>query len=253
MVFSERTTQPEHFDGDRTSEEFRAAYEQLARVNRFFAAHDPYTRIMSRWLGCGKCRELSILDVGAGDGSLGRRIERWAGQRGWNWCVTDLDCNHVPLGLNHGSRRIIGSALSLPFRPGSFDVVIASQMTHHFNSDDDVVKHFCEAWRVARRGVFITDMQRSPFLYAVLWLTLPFLRVTGNMRADGLLSVKKSFVVKEWAALAERAGIANAQVSDYYGARIILAAKKCDATAAATETSAAYREADGFYSAPFGR
>jgi ubiquinone/menaquinone biosynthesis C-methylase UbiE len=250
MVFSERTTQPEHFDGQRTAAELRAAYQQLARVNRLFALHDPYTRLMSRWLGQENCRELSILDVGAGDGWLGRRIERWAARRGWTWRVTDLDCNQLPLGLNHGSRRVTGSALSLPFGPASFDVVIASQMTHHFNSDEEVVAHFTETWRVARQGVFVTDMQRSPFLYAVLWLTLPFLRVTGHMRADGLLSVKKSFVVNEWAALAHRAGITNARVSDYYGARLILAARKCGATVAASETTATYREADGFYSAP---
>src|ERR1043165_762194 len=82
MIFRTRSTQPEHFDDPaRDAEEFRSGYLQLARVNELFRLHDPYTRILSRWLG-DQAHKLSILDLGAGDGWLGRAMESWAASRG---------------------------------------------------------------------------------------------------------------------------------------------------------------------------
>jgi SAM-dependent methyltransferase len=255
MLFRARATQPEHFDdARRTPEEFRAAYAELARVNRLFRAEDPYTRVMARWLGAEQCRQLSILDLGAGDGWLGRTMEAWAAERGWSWKVTDLDLNPIPLSLSPGKARVTASVLNLPFEDGAFDVVIASQMTHHLNTDDEVVRHFQEAWRVASRAVFITDMHRGWFLYLLLRLTLPLLRISPAMTDDGLLSVRKAWRAREWTDLARRAGLDSARISGYFGTRVILSARKSSVSSApATETSEAYRAADGFYSAPLGR
>lgn len=255
MLFSARATQPEHFDdARRTPAEFRAAYAELARVNRLFRAEDPYTRIMARWLGAEECRKLSILDLGAGDGWLGHAMESWATERGWSWKVTNLDLNPVPLSLSHGRSRVAASVLNLPFEDGAFDVVIASQMTHHLNTDDDVVRHFQEAWRVASRAIFITDMHRGWFLYLLLRVALPLLRLSPAMKHDGFLSVRKAWRTAEWRRLAERARLESARISGYFGTRVILSARKSPVSSVqATETSESYRGADGFYSAPFGR
>lgn len=254
MSFRERATQPEHFDdASRTFDEFRLGYAQLARVNRLFRLDDPYTRLMSQWLGKQNCRRLSILDLGAGDGWLGNAMSRWAERRGWRWQVTNLDLNPVPLQLNRGGINIAASALALPFADASFDLVIASQMTHHFNSDREVIQHFREAWRVAGQGIFLTDMRRNVFLYGMLLVVLPLLRIDGKMREDGLLSVRKSWRAKEWRRLARSAGLGDARVSNYFGSRIILAARKQPASAAASETTATCRAADEFCSAPTGR
>jgi SAM-dependent methyltransferase len=252
-MLRERATEPEYFDSPaRTPEEITAGYRELARANRLFVLHDPYTRVMWRWLGAEQCRELSILDVGAGDGWLGGQMEKFATRLGWHWQVTNLELNPVPLQLNAGRRNAAGSALALPFAVNSFDVVIASQMTHHLASDAEVIQHFREAWRVARRGVFITDMTRSAFLYAMIWVSVHALRLSPKMRADGLLSVKRSWTRDEIASLAAQAGL-NATVKSYFGSRWIVAARKTRAIAAATETSAACRATDEFCSAQPGK
>jgi ubiquinone/menaquinone biosynthesis C-methylase UbiE len=254
-MLCKRATEPEHFDDPaRTPEEVADAYRQLERVNRLFFMHDPYTRVMAKWLGHQNCQRLSILDVGAGDGWLGNAMEKWARKHcGWDWHVTHLETNRVALKLNRSPRNVIGSALALPFVANSFDVVIASQMTHHLESDEDVIRHFREAYRVARRGVFITDMQRTRFLYTLLWLTLRLLRLRPEMRKDGLLSVRRSFRRHELEGLAAQAGLTGATVHSYHGVRVIVAAKKIATTAAASETSAAYHAADEFCSVPSGR
>ena len=256
MLFRQRATQREHFDDpSRTREEMRHGYAQLARVNTLFRLADPYTRLLSRWLGERDCRQLSILDLGAGDCSLGAEMERWASRRGWAWRVTNLDLNPVPLQWQVARRNVVGSVTALPFAERSFDVVIASQMTHHLDAESDVERHFREAWRVTRLGVFITDMQRNAFLFAAVWLISWVVGLTPAMRADGLLSVRRAWRPAEWRALAARAGLRNAKVSDYFGARVILAARKdaCASNLAASGTSEACRAMEKFCSAPTGK
>ena len=228
MLFSQRALEPEHFDDPaRTAAEITACYQELGRVNRLFRLDDPYTRVMARWLGHDHCQNLSILDLGAGDSWLGTAMEAWARKEfGWEWRVTNLDLNLVPLQLNQNARNVVGSVLALPFTTGSFDLVIASQMTHHLPTDDNAVQHFREAYRVARQGVFITDMKRSAIFYAALWVTLRVLRLSRETREDGLLSVKRSWSRKELIALAGRAGLRDATVRSYFGSRLIVAARK---------------------------
>ena len=253
MLLRKRATQSEHLDDPaRSPEEFRAAYAELARVNRLFRLDDPYTRVLAGWLGHRHCERLTVLDLGAGDGWLGAAMETWARRNfGWKWEVTNLDSNPVLLELNPGSRKLVGSVLELPFPDNTFDVVIASQMTHHLGSDREVVQHFREAWRVAARAVFITDVHRNAFLYGMVWSALRLLRLSPAMRADGLLSVRRGWRKPEWETLAKRAGIPRPEITSYFGSRIILRARKdvAVATRAASETSGSYRAADEFYSA----
>ena len=254
-MLRERATEPEHFDDPaRTPAELADAYRQLTRVNRVFRLDDPYTRILARWLGHDQCARLSILDLGAGDGWLGAQMEAWARREfGWEWRVTNLDLNSVSLQLNASPRNVVGSVLALPFQDECFDLVIASQMTHHLADEAAVVQHFREAWRVARRGAFITDMKRSAFFYAMLWMAVRVLGLSPEMRADGLLSVKRSWNKRELESIVMRAGLNGAKVTSYFGTRLIVAARKPSATLDASGTSAAYPAADESCSAPRGR
>jgi ubiquinone/menaquinone biosynthesis C-methylase UbiE len=227
MFFPRRATQAEYFDSpDRTHAELVEGYASLARVNRWFWFSEPFQRLMPKFIGPENCKTLSILDLGAGDGMLGRVLSDWAKRRrGWDWQFTNLDVNADALALNPTGRNVVGSALNIPFPDRSFDVVVASQMTHHF-SDEEVVQHLREAWRVAKRGIYFTDLHRSPVLYCLLKVMFSLRRFPKHFEQDGLLSVKRGFRIRELKALAHQAGIANAEVSLYYGTRVIIRAKK---------------------------
>ncbi|HEX4644540.1 MAG TPA: methyltransferase domain-containing protein, partial [Verrucomicrobiae bacterium] len=196
MFFKRRALQAEYFDEPgRPLEEIAQSYEMLASVNRFFVLTEPFQRVLPKLLGAERCRSLSMLDLGAGDGSLGHELADWAAKRGWNWRIINLDNNPVAMRLNNGQANIVASAVCLPFRDRSFDVVLASQMTHHLLSDVEVCQHFREAWRVTRDLVFMNDLHRNPGLYVALWLLLRMRRYPAHFRADGLLSVKRGWRV----------------------------------------------------------
>ncbi|MEO5803839.1 MAG: methyltransferase domain-containing protein [Verrucomicrobiota bacterium] len=226
MFLSHRATQAEYFDSpDRSFSETAESYQELARINRLFHFAEPFQRFLPRILGEEKCRSLTVLDLGAGDGSLGKELGRWATERGWLWEITNLDSNPHALQICSG-KTIVGSALALPFHNESFDVVIANQMTHHLANDVEISQHFREAWRVARHAVLLSDMQRNAFLYAIIWAVLHAGNFPKRFRDDGLLSVKRGFRVGEWRELAKQAGIKEAKVWSHFGARAMLSAKK---------------------------
>jgi hypothetical protein len=227
MFLSRRATQAEYFDAPgRSTSEIREMYESLAWVNRLFVFAEPFQRLMPKLIGHENCQTLSLLDLGAGDGSLGATLTQWASaRRNWNWCFTNLDCNLPGLRLSRTGNNVVGSVLALPFCDASFDVVIASQMTHHL-SDEEVVLHLREAWRVARRGIFFTDLHRGPVLYSLLWILFHLCRFPRHFQGDGLLSVERGFRVGELRELVQRAGIPGARLWLYYGTRVILEARK---------------------------
>ncbi len=226
MFLRQRATQAEYCDQpDLPPAEVADHYRHLARFNRLMLVADPFQRLLVRWLGREQVQQLSLLDLGAGDGWVGRRIEVWARRHGWDWRVTHLDHNFGALQLSDQRGKVAGSVCALPFQDNSFDVVIASQMAHHL-SEDETVRHFREAWRVTRDALFLTDAHRNSGALCVMWALLRALRVTPHFLSDGLLSVRRGWRVGEWTRLAGQAGISSPQVWLYYGSRVMLQARK---------------------------
>lgn len=229
MFLRRRSRQAECFDElTRPTYEIAEDYRQLARVNRVFRHADPFTRRILATPPPDRWQRLSVLEVGSGDGGLAVELADWARLRGWEWEFTCLDLSPASLALNPIPRKVQGDATSLPFPDRAFDLVIASQMTHHLE-DDAVVAHFREAWRVARRGVLISDLHRGAFLLTLVTLAGPFLGLSRRMRSDGRISVRRGFRVAEWRETARAAGIPDPQVEVQFGCRIVLWAEKPDA------------------------
>jgi SAM-dependent methyltransferase len=226
MFLSHRSMQLEYFDlPDRTEAEVAASFHELNRVNAIFRFSHPFESVLPRWLGRKGCEQLKILDVGAGTGLLGKTLTEWARRQGWNWHFTNLDNNPLALKIGGQPDCVVGSALQLPFADGSFDLVVASQMTHHL-TDEQVVTHWREAWRVTRDAIFICDLHRNALLYTLVWLALHMMRAEANVLEDGLISVRRGFRLGEWRGLAAQAGIAGASIWRYHGTRIVLQARK---------------------------
>jgi len=96
MFLSQRATQAEYCDRpDLPLEEVADNYRQLARFNRMMLVADPFQRLLVRWLGRMNVAKLTLLDLGAGDGSLGSEIEAWARRYGWE--STTSPCDNTPM------------------------------------------------------------------------------------------------------------------------------------------------------------
>ena len=150
MFLSRRSMQAESCDSPgRSLAEIAKFYASLNSVNRFFVFAEPFQRLLPKLLGQTACRSLSILDLGAGDGSLGKVLAPWAAKHGWNWRFTNLDIHFLALSLNHTGVNVVASALALPFRDASFDVVISNGV---LNLVPEKERAFAEIVRILKPG-----------------------------------------------------------------------------------------------------
>jgi ubiquinone/menaquinone biosynthesis C-methylase UbiE len=103
-----------------------------------------------------------------------------------------------------GTIPVCGDGLSLPFRSQSVDLVVCSQLLHHF-TDDDAVRLLGELDRVARHRVIVCDLRRSRVAAAGFWLASHPLGFHPVTRHDGVASVRRGFTAAELTRLVHAA------------------------------------------------
>lgn len=140
----------------------------------------------------------SLLDVGTGLGDIPRFARKLAFENGIELHAIGLDSAET---LAHASRGaldsvVCGNALDLPFPDRSVDVVMCSQVLHHFTHEDGVAL-LREMNRVARVRVIVSDLRRSRVAAVGLWLASFPLRFHAVSRHDGVVSVMRGFTPEE--------------------------------------------------------
>ena len=148
----------------------------------------------------------TMLDVGTGAGDIPTRARHAAAKAGVTLWTIGIDTAEPLVRMHRGRNSVVvrGNGLSLPFRDASVDIVMCSQLLHHFTADDAVIL-IREMDRVARTRVVISDLRRSWFAAGGIWLTsfaMGFHRVS---RHDGVVSVMRGFVCSELADIVETA------------------------------------------------
>jgi ubiquinone/menaquinone biosynthesis C-methylase UbiE len=142
--------------------------------------------------------QATLLDVGTGLGDIPCRARQVARQIGIDLTTVGLDS---ALELARASRPVLtlavcGDALRLPFADHSIDIVMCSQVLHHF-ADADALELLREMNRVARVRVIVSDLRRSWIAAAGLWLASFPLRFHAVSRHDGVVSVMRGFTPEE--------------------------------------------------------
>jgi SAM-dependent methyltransferase len=142
--------------------------------------------------------EASLLDVGTGLGDIPARARALAREHGIALTTIGLD---AALELAFASRGrtthgVCGSALALPFRDDSVDVVTCSQVLHHF-VEAEARTLLGEMDRVATARVVVADLRRSWPAAAGIWVASFPLGFHPVSRHDGVVSVMRGFTAAE--------------------------------------------------------
>ncbi|MBA3341329.1 MAG: methyltransferase domain-containing protein [Gemmatimonadaceae bacterium] len=150
--------------------------------------------------------EGSLLDVGTGWGDIAATARSVAGRLGVRLWTVGLDTSERLVTERRASNSVVtrGDALRLPFRDRSVDVVLCSQILHHFEAADAqaLVR---EMNRVARRRAIIADLRRSRIAMSGLWLASFALGFHPVSRHDGMVSVMRGFLPDELADIVQGA------------------------------------------------
>ena len=199
-----------------------AAMHDLARANSYFGGARIVLDELWRSLGPEPPSVVSVLDVGSGIGDIALRARCEARERGVRLDVIGVDVSAVvaDAATDAGMPTVTGDARTLPFPERSFDVVLCSQLLHHF-CDEGAITILRELDRVARMRVIVGDLRRSWLAAGAFWLTAGALRFHRVSRHDGLVSVLRGFRPAELRRLIRNAVGATPDVRRRLGFRLI--------------------------------
>ena len=168
-------------------------------------------------------RSLSLLDVASGSGYVPYSAREQFLRQGLELEVTLLDqaASHFGGGANglvppnrNGARCVVGSALSLPFRDSSFDLVGSVLFAHHLGPDQ-LVRFVNESLRVCRKAVLINDLIRDPIHLALVYSGFPLYR-SRLTRNDAPASVRQAYTQDEMRDILSRTNAARVEIDSHY-------------------------------------
>jgi len=200
----------------------RATLRDVQLANKLFGGRAAVAfgvdRLLERARASGP---ITLLDVGAGLGDVAAFLARRPWRAGATIHPVAVDW-HAEAARQCCVRRIpatVADAATLPFHDRAFDVVVASQLLHHF-PHDAAARLARELDRVARIGVVIADLERRRAAALGIWAASFPLGFHPVSRHDGVLSVRRGFRAWELAAVLDHAGM-DAQVYRRPGYRVV--------------------------------
>jgi ubiquinone/menaquinone biosynthesis C-methylase UbiE len=192
----------------------------IRRVNRYLGGTNAILHHLHRWSQkWPPSAPITLLDIATGSADIPLALLHWARRTRHPLHIFALDLHETALRLaaahirtqppapgqfnpQHAITLLRGDALALPFPDRSIDYVLCSMFFHHL-PDTLIPKALAEMLRVARRGIIINDLLRSPFArFAIHALTLFASPIDKH---DARLSVQKAWsrpTVESWATSA---------------------------------------------------
>ncbi|MBP9855564.1 MAG: methyltransferase domain-containing protein [Candidatus Omnitrophica bacterium] len=207
----------------------RQTYQQINRINVFTLGYWPTLDAVKYFLTQeGHDRVLKILDIGCGDGEILRRIDDYGRKRKLSLELTGIDLNREavssaadattsPINFIHGDIFSLDECLT-------YDLIINSLTMHHL-TNQEIIKLMRWMTTHARKGWFISDLNRHPIPYYFIKYFVKMVRFNPIICHDAPLSVARGFKRREWVDLLTQAkmDLARVKISWYpnfrYGVR----------------------------------
>jgi 2-polyprenyl-3-methyl-5-hydroxy-6-metoxy-1,4-benzoquinol methylase len=149
-------------------------------------------------------RATTLLDIGCGGGDLSRSLRRWAARDGYRLEVTGVDPDPRAHEWATGRPPVPGVAFRRGFSSelvadgAGFDVVISNHVLHHLD-EAQLQGLLADSRRLARLRVVHSDIARNRWAYLLFSVgTWPFFPGS-YIRADGLVSIRRSYTPAELA------------------------------------------------------
>ena len=181
----------------------RSSLLHIARANRWFGGRSAALWGLRRALhGIASGSRVSLLDIGTGAGDLPRAAAAWARRRGFRLDVLGLERSAVAAALAraNGVPTVLADAGALPIRPGSVDIVLLSQVAHHF-APESAAMLFRSCHSIARRALVVADLRRSRTATVAFAVGARALRFDTVTREDGHTSIRRGYTREELTAL----------------------------------------------------
>ncbi len=219
-------------DPDAAPELLEQALRELPAINRRLGGYSSTMRVLNS-VAVTHPAKLRILDVGTGIGDYPMQFVRWGTRRKIEVSVVAVDLSERIIRYARKQAKkweanisdrvtfLEADARSLPFESGSFDLATAALFFHHLSKEEGVTV-LREMSRVARTGIIVNDIHRTPLAYHGIRAFTSVFGFSTMVRHDGPLSVRRAFKRSELVQIASEAGLVEYSVRWHWAFRWIL-------------------------------
>ncbi|MDF2939399.1 MAG: SAM-dependent methyltransferase [Gammaproteobacteria bacterium] len=204
-MFKQRSQQKELMDDYSLSgEELALNLRELELTNRLFGSQAALLNSLEKVRQYyPKHKNLSIVDVGCGNGGLLRALSKWAQAKGLMLNLLGIDINPFMIEQAKAQSKAFSDIqyqvmdlFSSEFLKLSFDIISLNSFCHHI-SDAELIKILAQLRKQARLAIVINDLQRHAISYYSIKFLAKLFRFSKLSQNDGPLSVLRAFHKRE--------------------------------------------------------
>lgn len=231
--FTHRSSEVEIMDTfSGTVSELKTILQDINRVNKLLGGYSITLSAVVEMIRLGCKESYTILDVGCAEGTMLRKLADEARKHNIKVKLIGVDFNEQALQLaqqyssNYPEISYVNTdILKTDFSNSDIDVVMSTLTLHHF-TDDGIIKFVNRFVEIAKLGVVINDLERSPVAYSLFKAFSFFFIKTDIAKKDGLLSIRRAFKEEELKHFASRVTNASHKIKWKWAFRYVWILKK---------------------------
>lgn len=197
----------------------RDALDKIAKINQLLGGNQLTLRGVQDLIATiPKTTEISIVDVGCGNGDMLRTLADYGSKHHLNFRLTGIDANAFT--INHAIKLSENYSnisyrcediFSPPFEVLHYDIVLCTLTLHHFK-DDEIIRLMTVFNANSRIGIVINDLQRSALAYRLFQGLCFVFQLNAMSREDGLVSILRGFKKEELVLFSEKLKFNNYKI-----------------------------------------
>lgn len=198
-----RTTEEEIMDDfSLEGEELKDALDKIAYINQLLGGNKLTLQGVKQLLD-SKDKEITIVDVGCGNGDMLRALADFGIKNKYKFNLIGIDANaftiDYAISLSNDYPNISYQCLDIfdeVFSEMKYDIVLCTLTLHHFKTEQ--INYLVQLFsRQAHIGIVINDLHRSKIAYRLFQALCFVFQLNKMSREDGLVSILRGFKKKE--------------------------------------------------------
>ncbi|MDP5061938.1 MAG: methyltransferase domain-containing protein [Maribacter sp.] len=231
--FKKRSSEIEIMDTySGTINELETILQDINRVNKLLGGYSITLNAVFELIRLCNKESYTILDIGCAEGTMLRKLADEARKKNITLQLIGVDFNEQGLQLAQQYSTdypeisyLNTDILKTDFSKWNVDVVMTTLTLHHF-TDDGVVEFVNRFVEIAKLGVVINDLERSPVAYYLFKAFSFFFIKTEIAKKDGLLSIRRAFKKEELEHFAGQVTTAKHHIQWKWAFRYVWVLKK---------------------------
>src|SRR5690554_1382579 len=212
--------------------ELRQTFRELRTINKLLGGNHVTTNGIGKLLLNLNLTEITIADIGCGNGDMIRVIVEWAKKKNLETECMGIDANPNTVTIAEQNLQDLSNAsfeaanvFDTDFRQKKVDIITCTLFTHHF-TNEELVRMFASFGEKARIGMVINDLHRHPLAFYSIKLLTTLFSKSKQVKNDAPVSVLRSFHKGELAVLLKEAGWGKFQITWHWAFRWQIVAYK---------------------------